>query len=389
MDAGLDQLVSSLLYEGYALYPYTPQATKNATPAPFGIVYPPVYAAECDGAHDHARMECLAVPDPGRAAPVTFTATLRWLAPSVDSADSPGRADSADGPRAQEHRALLGPVAVGQRVSTGIPGGRFTLRSEPADTTETTEQGIHVRACVHNTTDAPTGLDRAGALDRSLLSVHVVVEISGGRFISPLEAGLQSVNIWPVLAGPADAAVLGAGFVLPDHPRLAPGSHGDLFDNTEIEEALVLHVHSLTDAERAAARAGDRVVGDMLERALALGPEEIMALHSGLTESREPGPADALAAADRYCDPEIRGERATTVDGRRVALGDTIVLRPGVGRDPYDGMLDGRRATVERIYIDSDERVQLAVTIDDVPGQDLLRDSGRYLFFFAHEVALP
>ena len=42
--SGVDELVDSLLYEGYALYPYTPGATKNATPTPFGIVYPPAYA---------------------------------------------------------------------------------------------------------------------------------------------------------------------------------------------------------------------------------------------------------------------------------------------------------------------------------------------------------
>src|SRR5580704_9618326 len=74
----LEELVSSLLYEGYALYPYTPEATKNATPTPFGIVYPPAYAAECAGAFDHARLECLAEPDPDpdsdRRAP-TLTAT--------------------------------------------------------------------------------------------------------------------------------------------------------------------------------------------------------------------------------------------------------------------------------------------------------------------------
>ena len=57
MDERLGELVSTLLYEGYALYPYTPDATKNATPTPFGIVYPPAYAADCDGAHDHVRME--------------------------------------------------------------------------------------------------------------------------------------------------------------------------------------------------------------------------------------------------------------------------------------------------------------------------------------------
>jgi hypothetical protein len=363
MDEGLERFVTSLLYEGYALYPYTPAAAKNATPTPFGIVYPPVYAAECSGAHDHARMETLATIEPGAAVP-TLTATLRWLAPS------------GEGHRAQERRAELGPVAIGDRLTAEIPGGRLTLRSESPD-----QRGhVRVRACVHNTVDAPAGLDRAGALARSLISVHVVVEIAGGRFVSPLEAGLESVNIWPVLAGRADEAVLGAGIVLPDHPRLAPGSHGNLFDNTEIEEALVLHVHALTDDEREDARAGDRVVGDMLERALALGPEEIMGLHSGLTETVpiEPDP-----------DPDVKGERELTVDGVTYALGDTIVLRPGVDRDPYDRMLDGRRATIERIYVDSDARVHLAVTVDGVPGQDLLRETGRYLFFFAHEVALP
>ena len=60
----LDELVSSLLYEGYALYPYTPGATKNATPTPFGIVYPPAYAAECPGAFDHVRLECVLEPEP-------------------------------------------------------------------------------------------------------------------------------------------------------------------------------------------------------------------------------------------------------------------------------------------------------------------------------------
>ena len=42
--------------------PTRPGATKNATPTPFGIVYPPAYAAECAGAFDHARLECVAEP---------------------------------------------------------------------------------------------------------------------------------------------------------------------------------------------------------------------------------------------------------------------------------------------------------------------------------------
>ena len=62
------------------------------------------------------------------------------------------------------------------------------------------------------------------------------------------------------------------------------------------------------------------------------------------------------------------------------------MLRPGTDRDPYDRMLDGRRATLERIYVDYDDRVHLAVTVDDDPGQELMRETGRYLFFFANEV---
>ena len=56
----LEALVDSLLYEGYALYPYTPGATKNATPTPFGIVYPPAYARALDTTYDHLELQCVA-----------------------------------------------------------------------------------------------------------------------------------------------------------------------------------------------------------------------------------------------------------------------------------------------------------------------------------------
>ena len=52
-------------------------------------------------------------------------------------------------------------------------------------------------------------------------------------------------------------------------------------------------------------------------------------------------------------------------------------------------MLDGREATIERIYLDYDDRVYLGVTVDDDPGQELMRETGRYLFFFANEVEPP
>ena len=259
----LDELVRTLLYEGYALYPYTPDAAKNATPTPFGIVYPPAYAAECAGAFDHARVECLAEPAPG----ATLSATLRFLAPTGARHE------------ARERCVEVGPVAVRGRATAQFPGGRLTLRSEPAGGGR-----ARVRACVHNTAEAAAGLDRAAALLRSLVSTHVLVRISAGRFVSPLESGCESVNIWPVLATPQDDVVLGAAIALPDHPRISPRSGGDLFDGTEIEEALVLHVHALSDAEREQAAGQDDAVRAMLERALRTTPDEIVRLHSGLRE---------------------------------------------------------------------------------------------------------
>ena len=336
----LDELVSSLLYEGYALYPYTPGAIKNATPTPFGIVYPPAYAEENSFAYDHARLECVAEPGPE----ATVTATLRYLTP--------------DG----EQRVELGPVPVPGRETIEFEQGRFTVRSEaPGD-------GVTpIRACVHNTSSAPTGLDRPAALRSSLISTHIVVKLSAGRFLSPLVTDCQSVNTFPVLATPNDDTILGAAIVLPDHPQLAPESRGNLFDNTEIEEALLLHVHTLTDDERGSV--ADPTVKAMLDKALMATPEDIVSLHGGLQEvDNNPG------------------EDSATVDGVTFVKGSKLLLKPGADRDVYDRMLDGRSATLERIYIDYDNRVHLAVTVDDDPGQGLMRETGRYLFFFANEV---
>ncbi len=353
----LDELVSSLLYEGYALYPYTPGATKNATPTPFGIVYPPAYASECAGAFDHVRLECEAEPgDDAR-----LSVVLRYLVPTGERHE------------ASERRVELGPLAPGGRETVEFAGGRLTLRSQWL----AEDHRLLVRSCVHNTTEVPAGLDRSGALRRAFISTHLVLSISAGRFRSPLESGRESVNTYPVLATDADDTVLGAAIVLPDHPQLAPESRGVLFDNTEIEEALLLHIHSLTDQERDQAKAQDPVVGEMLERALALGPEELMSLHGGLKDvpSAPGGQAD-----------DNPGEARATVDGVTFERGGKVVLKPGTDRDFYDRLLDGRLATLERIYVDYDDRVHLAVTVDDDPGQPLMRETGRYLFFRPGEV---
>src|SRR5205807_3413068 len=73
----LDELVGTLLYEGYSLYPYTPGATKNATPTPFGIVYPPAYAETLSSTFDFLSLRCAleAPPDAVLSADVRFLVT--------------------------------------------------------------------------------------------------------------------------------------------------------------------------------------------------------------------------------------------------------------------------------------------------------------------------
>ena len=49
-------------------------------------------------------------------------------------------------------------------------------------------------------------------------------------------------------------------------------------------------------------------------------------------------------------------------------------------------MLAGRTATVERILLDWTTASTSAVTIDDDPGQELMRETGATLFFQPDEV---
>ena len=82
----------------------------------------------------------------------------------------------------------------------------------------------------------------------------------------------------------------------------------------------------------------------------------------------------------------MEGEDEATVDGVTYRPGEKVTLRLDEDGSPHDGMLDGRRATVERILWDVDGKLYLGVTIDGDPGQELLRETGRHLFFFHGEV---
>ena len=377
MTEALEQLVDSLLWEGYALYPYTPTATKNATPTPFGIVYPPVYAAALASTYDHLELRCVLEAPPD----AVLGAEVRFLAPG-------GQRHTAVERRLELTGAMVGalahvPARKPASVSCGGEGAPLSVEMT-LETRELGEREYEVILRVANGTLVSSGLDRAGALGRSLLSTHPIVRVHGGRFLSPLERPCQSVNTFPVLASPADDVVLGAAIVLPDHPEIAPESHGGLFDSTEIEEALLLHVQVLSDAERAEIEQQDPAVREMIARAAAATPEQIVALHGRVTV-RDPHTTEPPSEPPGLVDPRA-GEEAAEVDGVTFRRGSAVVIRPRPDADLHARMLDGRRATIERIFTDYDGRTHLGVTIDDDPGQELMRETGRYLFFFAEEV---
>jgi hypothetical protein len=368
----LEELVESLLWEGYALYPYTPGATKNATPTPFGIVYPPVYAGALQSTFDHLELRCVL----DAPADAVLSAELWFLAAS-------GERHQAAAQRVELPGAMAGALA-GRPARKDVSVGGLTVRMALETRPLLDENEYEARLRVDNRTIVSSGLDRAGALRRSLISTHPVLRVTGGRFVSPLERPCGSVNTFPVLATDADDVVLGAAIVLPDHPRLAHESLGGLFDSTEIEEALLLHVRTLSDGERAEIERQDPAVREMVARARAASPRDIVALH-GRVELRDPVTTTPPVEPPGLIDPRA-GDAVLDVDGQTFRRGGKVVIRPGASADMHARMLEGRTATIERIFTDYDGKAHLGLTIDDDPGQELMRETGRYLYFFAPEL---
>jgi hypothetical protein len=74
--------------------------------------------------------------------------------------------------------------------------------------------------------------------------------------------------------------------------------------------------------------------------------------------------------------------------GVELRLGDKVRLRPRKGGDILDFALAGKLAIIESIEQDYEDKVQVAVVLDDDPGKDLglLRQPGHRFFFSVEEV---
>ena len=139
----VEQLVDSLLYEGYALYPYTPGRPRTRRRPRIGIVYPPAYAER----NPAAETRCGSRSSSSTAAEASVSGSVRFL--------------QASGERHQgvERTIELPPVAVGELAEEPVGGpfefdgerriqGRVRMRAEPL-----AEGVARVKLCVHNTTE--------------------------------------------------------------------------------------------------------------------------------------------------------------------------------------------------------------------------------------------
>jgi hypothetical protein len=77
-------------------------------------------------------------------------------------------------------------------------------------------------------------------------------------------------------------------------------------------------------------------------------------------------------------------------DGVEIKAGDRVVLRPLGRADVFDLALDGKIATVVSIEQDFEDRIHLAVTVDEDPGWDYGCDGFiGHRFFFGIEEVVP
>ena len=79
---------------------------------------------------------------------------------------------------------------------------------------------------------------------------------------------------------------------------------------------------------------------------------------------------------------------SVSINGTAVRVGDRVQLRPRAGGDIFDIALQGKIAVVESIEQDYEDRIHLAVVLDDDPGKDLgmMRQPGHRFFFSLEEV---
>ncbi len=448
-DLALARMVAdAVLYEGYLLYPYRASAAKNQSRWQFGVLGPQGAAQAGVGEQPALVSECLVRHQRG----ATLTVRLRFLqlqARCLETGDDTGGFTAVpelivDGQRllswdeAVEHELqvatvmLVGeggasehPVAVdgGSEVTELSPGdsgtparlvrrrwplvGRVRLSTVP---TPGADGVSRLRVEVENLTESPGAVDKVEAVRRSFLGAHLLLSCQDGEFVSmtdpPAELreaaqACRQERSWPVLVGPPghDGILLASPIILEDHPTLAGESPGGLFDSTEIDEILTLRILTMTEEEKAEARATDPRAADIIDRSEQLSTDEMSRLHGAMRDPHGPAGGEApdwptlgeSVQQDPWWDPgtDASVDPATDtvlVAGTSVGRGSLVVLRPSRRADAQDLFFAGQTARVTGVLFDVDGATHVSVVLVDDPAADLHDWYGRYLYFDPDEL---
>jgi hydrogenase maturation protease len=330
-----DKIAKATLYEGYILYPYRP-SVKNQQRWTFGGIYPQSWS-ESKNSSDPCTMQTeVLVAGTGN---ISLQVIIRFLH-LVDR--TVGKTEfqiveslEVDGTRyrpwqeAVEREVDAGEFDVNDlvgkaaRVKFDFPAERTI---EPVKSADGELAGVLIRQryaiegvieiCavekaddlrkisikVLNRTnlDNPQSSSRDDALMRSLVSMHVLLGVREGEFVSPTDmpdkwrawtAECHNTGLWPVLIGTGGEhdTMLASPIILYDYPQLAPESPGELFDSTEIDEILTLRILTLTDDEKREAASIDPRARDLLARSESLAREQLINLH-GTIRGLRPAP---------------------------------------------------------------------------------------------------
>jgi hypothetical protein len=392
----MQAIADAVLYEGYVLYPYRASSGKNQVRWQFGVLAPRAF---CEAHPDeHSWLETQVLVERG----ARLRGRVRFL--QLQRRRTPGQPAWDEG--VERTVELDEALPVERRLTFGFPGGvqtdgavvreRHPLRGEIFLGSEAVGALLRVRIRVENLTRWSTpGADRSEVLPAALVGVHTLLHLPDGAFVSLLEppeaareaaAGCRNVRTYPVLGGEPGRtdAVLSSPIILYDHPLIAPESPGDLHDGTEIDEILSLRTLTLTDEEKAEARATDPRAARVIDRVEALGPEGLLPLHGTL---RDVSPVPWFDP--EHPDPASPETDVVTIEGISVRRGSRVRLEPGrAGRrtDAQDLFVAGKIARVQAVLHDVDGGCHLGVTVEDDPAADLLDTEGRYLYFDPGEV---
>jgi hypothetical protein len=431
-------IADAVLYEGYLLYPYRASSSKNQNRWQFGVLGPAGAAEAGIGEDSRISTQFLAEDAGGITLVVRFlqlqhrsaerdtgcrryqpvdeltTPSGSWLswdeAVEVELPFGPFNFAESSGPW------TLPVTAPSGTDSELVSGGRL-VRSRAeiyATLTVSVERDAdlsRVTVTVRNAAEADEHADHGWAIARSMIGTHIIVEVLDGAFISLLEPPDRAASAasrcrqhrcFPVLAGPPGETdlLLVSPIIMYDHPEIAEQSEGALYDSTEIDEILTLRVMTMTDNEKAQARATDRLAAQIIDRCDAMSPEAMQRLHGVLRDPQldEPTSEPRLIPevpdgrngidwwnplADNAVCPDTD---AILVNGVRVSRGSRVRLHPGRRADAQDLFFAGKTARVTSVHEDVDGNRHVAVVIDDDPAADLHDWYGRYLYFAPDEV---